>query len=186
MDFPAFYVRARTKTEQRLFVAFHAMQWIRLQHRRKSSGAIMVDIDDTLIDGNEGVHHGFQHMRELYEEAGVFFPLHIVTARPDEDHHSCMKLLRRRGFCIPPDRLHMLPTHLYGRDTRHVEEFKWKTFLEIGRKHGGVVARFGDKLWDVAHLDSLRGTLAHVKDTDCYVYRDPALKGTVSYKLPGA
>ena len=41
---------------------------------------------------------------------------------------------------------------------------------------GGVVARFGDKLWDVAHIDSLHTYLGHIRDRDCYVFLDPKLK----------
>jgi hypothetical protein len=185
VPFPAFFVRYRTKTEQRMFVAFHALNWIRFQHKRGSTGAIMIDIDDTLIDGNESVSNGFQYMKELYHNIGILFPLHIVTARPREDHHAVMKMLLDRGFCLPPDRLHMLPTELYGQDYSHVERFKWNTFVQIGKSHGGVVARFGDKMWDVAHFQSLHGTLAHVHDRDCYIFRDPSMKGTISYKLPG-
>ena len=158
VSFPAYYVRHRSKTEQRMFVAYLARIWLTHQHRQHMAGAIMVDIDDTLIDGNQSVQNGFQYMKELYTQMSLLFPLHIVTARPCEDHGTVMRLLAARGFCIPPDRLHMLPTRLYGKDLRHVEEFKWNTYLKIGRLHGGVVARFGDKLWDVAHLNSLRGT----------------------------
>ena len=184
--FPAFYVKYRTKTDQRMFVAYHAYQWVKFQHKRGSTGAVMIDIDDTLIDGNESVSNGFQYMKELYHKIGILFPVHVVTARPREDHQSCMKMLLERGFCLPPDRLHMLPTELYGKDYSHVERFKWSTYVSIGKSHGGVVARFGDKMWDVAHAQSLHGSLAHVHDTDCYIFRDPAMKGTVSYKLPGA
>lgn len=185
--FPSYFVRYPTKTAQRAFVAMNALTWLNMQHKRGCKGAIMVDIDDTLIDGNEAVLHGFQDMRDLYTKASVLFPLHIVTARPREDHHSCMKMLAARGFCIPPDRLHMLPTHLYGQDTSHVEDFKWQTFLNIAKAHQGVVARFGDKMWDVAHMKALRGGyLEHVRDRDCYIFYDPALKGTASFKLPGS
>lgn len=186
VDFPAFFVRDRTKTEQRRLVADHGLLWVRLQHARKARGAVMVDIDDTLIDGNECVQNGFEFMHYFYNEAALLYPVHVVTARPDDQHANVMRLLRERGFCVPPDRLHMLPSHLYGRDTRHVEDFKWKAFLEIGRTHGGVIARFGDKLWDVAHVSSLESYLTHVDDRDCYLFLDPALKGTFSGKLPGA
>ena len=183
--FPGYFVRYKTKTEQRMFVAFHAYNWLRYQYKRGSAGAIMVDIDDTLIDGNESVHHGFQYMKELYNQAGIMFPLHIVTARPRDDHHIVMKMLSARGFCVPPDRLHMLPTDHYGKDTKYVEDFKWKTCMEISRLHHGVVARFGDKLWDCAHIKSLRDDLSHISDKDCYIFRDPRMKGCISYKLPG-
>ena len=53
-------------------------------------------------------------------------------------------------------------------------------------KHGKVVARMGDKLWDVAHMDAMRGgNMSHVADKDCYIFRDPRLNSCVSVKLPG-
>ena len=57
---------------------------------------------------------------------------------------------------------------------------------KIAKEHKGVVARFGDKLWDVAHYDSLHNYLSHVCDSQCYVFFDPGLGGTFSGKLPGS
>jgi hypothetical protein len=195
VPFAAFYVTTRPprrKELQRRFVADHARTWLALQKKRGAQGAVMVDIDDTLINGKEAVANGFEFMKELYDDASLLYPVHIVTARPDDNHARVMRLLRDRGFSIPPDRLHMLPEHLYGEDLRHVEEFKWKCFCRISQQHGGVVARFGDKMWDVAHLRSLdpqrppdKGGLDHVPDSACYLFSDPALGGTLSAKLPG-
>jgi hypothetical protein len=189
VPFPAYFVRAKTKTDQRLFVAAHAETWLVFQkEKRRAKGAVMVDIDDTLIDGNEAVAHGFQFMQQLYDRFSLLFPVHVVTARPDDQHARVMALLRSRGFCVPPDRLHMLPAHLYDKDPEegHVERFKWTCYCRIAHEHGGVVARFGDRLWDVAHLKSLDdGYLGHVRHRECYVFMDPALGGTCSYKLPG-
>lgn len=186
VPFPAFFVRAPSKTVKRHYVAEHGISWI--QHRRAYSdrGCIMFDIDDTLIDGNEAVKHGFELMAKMYDAVSVLYPVHIVTARPDDDHANVMQLLRKRGFCIPPDRLHMLPAKHYGGSLRHVEEFKWGVFCKIARLHGGVVARFGDKLWDVAHLRALESYQSHVEDRECYIFFDPALYGTLSGKLPGS
>ena len=186
VPFHAFYLRAKTKTEQRQLLAEMAISWLRVQKSRGACGAIMIDIDDTIIDGNESVQNGFQFMQALYREASLMYPIHVVTARPDDNHELVMQMLQRKGFCVPPDRLHMLPAHLYGKDHRHVEDFKWKCSVNIGAMHHGVVARFGDKPWDVAHLESLRTYLGHVRDRDCYVFMDPALKGALSGKLPGS
>lgn len=186
--FPAFYVKSRSKTDQRSFIASQAETWLAFQKKRKATGAIMVDIDDTLIDGNEAVQNGFQFMKHLYERFSRMFPVHVVTARPDDNHSVVMKLLWDKGFYIPPDRLHMLPAHLYDRDAEegHVEKFKWECFRNISRQHKGVVARFGDRLWDVAHIRSLYdGNLKHIRHKDCYIFMDPSMGGTASYKLPG-
>lgn len=186
VPFRAYFIKAKTKTEQRQQVADQALTWIRLQHKRGAKGAIMVDIDDTLIDGNECIQNGFQFMKALYSEVSLLYPIHVVTARPDDNHAHVMQMLQRKGFCVPPDRLHMLPAKLYGLDYSHVEIFKWNAFHHIAKQHGGVVARFGDKLWDVAHVNSLHTYLAHIHDRDCYIFMDPHLKGTFSGKLPGA
>ena len=184
VPFAAYYVRG-TKSDQRKFVAHHALLYLKLEKARGKSGAIMMDIDDTILNRNERVREGFEFMQYLYETVGIWFPIHIVTARPDDEHANVMLLLKELGFCIPVDRLHMLPAHLYGKSCRHVEEFKWNKCIEIARLHSGVVARFGDKLWDCAELKSLRTYLSHVEDDKCYIFRDPCMKGTVSYKLPG-
>lgn len=185
VDFPAAFVQAKTKTEKRKFVADHALLWIRDMKRRGATGCLMFDIDDTIINGNEAVTHGFEQIKELYNEASQYYPVYIVTARPDSEHDNVMALLRKLGFAIPPDRLHMLPEALYDGPSDHVVDFKWQCFLDMAQKHGGCVARFGDRKWDVAHRDSLDTYLDHVRHADCYIMRDPALRGTVSYKLPG-
>jgi hypothetical protein len=185
VDFPAYFVRAPTHTALRRFVASHGLLWLRCMKARGARGAVVYDIDDTILDGNEQVVRGFEQMRVLFDEAFHLFPVHVVTARPDMDHDKCMQMLRDRGFHISPDRLHMLPTHLYDRSTRHVEDFKWGVHQTLVVEHGAVLAKFGDKLWDVAHRDSLRSYLGHVSDADCYLFWDPRLKGTLSAKLPG-
>ena len=101
-----------------------------------------------------------------------------------------MQLLKARGLHLPPDRLHMLPAALYDthgeeRD-RHVEEFKWGVHKKLVKLHGAVAGRFGDKLWDVARLESLQTYLRHVRDPYCYVFWDPKLGAqTLCGKLPG-
>lgn len=186
VTFPAYLITGR-KVDQRRFVAQMALSWLALMREHGARGAIMVDIDDTLIDGHQCVQNGFQFMKDLYQTSALEYPIHVVTARPRSDHANALKMLHDRGFCIPPDRLHMLPTHLYEqRGTSHVETFKWETYRKIGFAHKGVVARFGDMMWDVAHIDALHTTLAHVRDRDAYVFFDPALNGTMSCKLPGA
>ena len=188
VGFQASFVRGtRSKTEMRMFVARAAKSWLTFLYTQGRRGAVMLDIDDTLIDGRESVSHGFEFMHDLYQHLCVHFPIHIVTARPDDEHANVMRMLLKKGFCIPPDRLHMLPSKYYGKDYSHVEDFKFDCFARIAKRHGCVLARMGDKLWDVAHMDSLRGGyLAHVQDRDCYVFSDPLMGCCMSCKLPGA
>lgn len=185
VDFPAVFAKGGDKIEQRRLVAEYALSWIKYQKGCGERGCIVFDIDDTLVDGHERVAGGFQFMVDMYAKVHLLFPIHIVTARPNQDHAKCLKLLESRGIIVPPDRLHMLQTELWGEDLRHVEEFKWRCHVDFVTKHKSVVARFGDKLWDVAHIQSLSTYLSHVQDRDCYIFFDPYLKGTLSCKLPG-
>ena len=177
----------RTKTVQRTLVARVALQWLAVQAARGVRGVIMIDIDDTLIDGKESVTNGFDAMRKFYVAAHERFPIHVVTARPDDDHRQVLKMLTKRGLCIPPDRLHMLPAKLYGGDLRHVEEFKWRVCQRIRDEHGGIViARLGDKMWDVAHPETIAALDTTVHDRDCVVFFDARQSGTLCCKLPGS
>ena len=185
VPFPAYFVKSKNKTDMRSFVAHHARLWLELQKERKVQGCVVFDIDDTLIDGHQCVANGFPFMVELYNEASLAFPVHIVTARPDDQHEYVMRMLREKNICLPTDRLHMLPEALYNKSYEHVEKFKWGVHEALVKVHGGVIARFGDRLWDVAHLKSVHTYLRHVEDRDCYIFFDPALNGTLSSKLPG-
>lgn len=185
VNFTAYFVHDKTKTAQRRFVADHALIWLRMQHARGVRGAIYYDVDDTLIDGNDAVRNGFDDMRELFNVASDLFVVQVVTARPDDQHARVVELLNKRGFRIAASRVHCLPSALYDGPSKHVEDFKWRKYEDFVKAHGRVVARFGDRLWDVAHRDSLHTYLAHVDDRDCYIFFDPALNGTLSSKLPG-
>lgn len=179
-------------SEKRRTVATFARLW--LEHRYSTSKtkqfeAIIFDIDDTLINGHQLVKNGFEDMVDMYNALSNKYVIHIVTARPDYDKRNALQLLADRGISITPDRLHMLPGNIYDsrgsdRDSK-TADFKWKCHEKIEAKHKFVAAKFGDRLWDVAHRDSLYEY--DMKDTDTLIFWDPKFKGgTMSVKLPGA
>jgi hypothetical protein len=193
VTFPAFFVRG-SKTAQRRFVHDLARLYLAspLIERDASGeactaervGGVMFDIDDTLVDGeHEGVNYGLTQLIELYQYLSRDHPSYIVTARPRVDKKSCCAMLHSKGIYVQEDRLHMLPTHLYGKGDEHVINFKWTTSVDDIKHH--LIARFGDKLWDVAHPDTVRAHLSHVGDEDCYVFLDPRLPNCLSCKMPG-
>ena len=73
-------------------------------------GAIMIDTDDTIINGNEAVTHGFEFMHDLYNEASLLFSHprgHCAARRPARGRHA--HALRARVLwtstvctCSPP------------------------------------------------------------------------------------
>ena len=193
--FPSAFIKGHksSKTDQRRVVSDYATMWIEHMHSVGVPGCIVFDIDDTLIDGNQSVRWGFEFMVTLYNRFFHKYPVHVVTARPNDDHDRVTNLLKDKGMHLSPDRLHMMPYKEWG-DEKLVEKFKWDCHEKISAEHGGVIAKFGDKLWDVAHIKSLRGDprkgegyLSHVTNKDCFIFFDPKLgKFTLSVKLPGA
>ena len=158
-----------------MFIAFHAIQWIRFQRQRRTLGCVMVDIDDTLIDGNSVVN-GFQFMKDLYQEIQTMFPVHVVTARPDEDHARVMKLKLSRGFCIPPD--HLQGSH---RALRQGLLVHWRssmnTFLKIARAQRCGRAFRRQNVGRRAQTESDR--VPRTQDKDCCVFLDPRQKDRI-------
>ena len=187
VPFPAYRVRG-TKTAQRDYVARVAMDWVHYCEHRRVNGAIMLDIDDTLLDGREAVINGFDSMRDFFQRARRRFPVHIVTARPRSDHANALSMLHERGFTVDIDRLHMLPTeHYYHGTDKDIVNFKHGEYQKMCAAHRGVVLRAGDRLWDVADPKTIEACLEQkVRETDCAVFLDPKMPGTLSCKLPGA
>ena len=111
--FPSCFVQRRQKTEMRRAASEAAMAWIRCMHTLGVQGCVIFDIDDTLINGNESVRSGFEFMVSMYNDVFPMYPVHIVTARPDDEHDNVMQMLKGKGVCLPPDRLHMLPHKQY-------------------------------------------------------------------------
>ena len=184
VTFPAYFNNARRKTDARSRVGIDALVWLKTQHRIGAKGAVIFDIDDTILDHNENVVRGFEEMHTLFREAFRMFQVYVVTARPRDQHSYVMQMLDKKGFCLPPDRLYLLPTAHYGGPPELVERFKWESAEIIRKEAGRVIGRFGDKLWDVAALAKLHAELAHVKDTDTYCYMDESC--VYASKLPGA
>jgi hypothetical protein len=185
VPFPAAFVHADNLTALRKYVADEAKKWLREQLKQGRQGAVVFDIDDTLINGNEAVANGFEHMVDLYKWASQHFPVELVTARPADDKANVMRLLHKRGLCVGFDHLHMMvPAEYNSGESTYVKDFKWRKHQDFVRRYGRVLARLGDRLWDVAERQSPNTYLKHVGDEVCYVFTDPILGGTKSFKLP--
>ena len=152
----------------------------------------MFDIDDTLIDDDQKVQKGFEHMRELFLICKTLkFPVYVVTARPDDDEEYVYGMMGRRGMHIEDKHLHMLPAKQYNekdddKRDKFITNFKFGVYLDLVKKHDRVLARFGDKFWDVTHKITIERDLGHLPDTTCLIFRDRLQGMCVSYKLPGA
>lgn len=186
-----FLSKSGSKTAKREFVATVGLLWLQYQKRRGRRGAVVFDIDDTLIDYRDKVESGFDAMVDLFQFAARHFCTYVVTARPfeagrqgEEDVQYVHDLLRERGIVLPRERLYLMPLHEYNKGGDATEAYKTRTTESIRRREGVILARFGDKMWDCVASSGLHGAgqYTHVSDGDAYLGRDGH---TVFGKLPG-
>ena len=191
VNFPCFLVHPGKGSgihQLRRVVADHALLWIKYQYSSgRTQGCVIFDIDDTLVNHQEQIRQGFEFMTEMYADVHELYPVHLITARPDYTRAKTKEMLKKRNIHIPPDRLHMMDGDEYDNgDSEVVEKFKWDKMKKCMKEHENtVIARFGDRLWDVAHLHSLNTYMKDIEETDCCIFFDPYLNGTLSAKLPG-
>lgn len=182
-NFPFARIRD-TKTRQRRIVADHALMWIDSQILAGRKGCVIFDIDDTLVNGSEQAKGGFEFMVRMYKSIRRRVPVQIITARPWDTFDKTMEMLESRGIHVDAAHLHMMdPDEWEHGSTDDVERFKWVCYVKCRDLHGHVIARFGDKLWDVAHIKDLKTPLA--EDAESVLFFDNKMKGTLSGKLPG-
>lgn len=182
-NFPFAYIRG-TKTQQRRVVANHALMWLEYQILAGRKGCVIFDIDDTLVNGSEQARGGFELMVRMYKSIRRRVPVHIITARPWDTFDKTMEMLESRDIHVDAAHLHMMdPEEWENGSDKDVESFKWDCYVKCRNLHGHVLARFGDKLWDVAHIEDLKTPLA--EDAQSVLFFDKKMKGMLSGKLPG-
>lgn len=107
--------------------------------RRNIKGALVFDIDETLIDEQD---RDIRDVIQLYKRFRHTFPTYIITARPDRYRRYTKDQLERHHIdCYK--RLFLLPN-----DT-HPGKFKWNTRKHIEAVEGRILATVGDQMWDV-------------------------------------
>jgi len=107
--------------------------------KNKHTGALVYDIDDTLIeaDGKE-----IPAVMKVYKKYAPHFDTYLVTARPAEARYETQKMLNKLD--IPYKGLYLLPVS----DEKDPGEFKWRMRCNFKKKHGRVLAAIGDQVWD--------------------------------------
>ena len=183
----------------RQFIAHMSITYMRFLHNTGHRGAIVYDIDDTLVtsvprsDEDSGYIDGFEYLNEMFHSVRDLFTVYIVTARPDSDKVHVMNMLKRNNIIIDPDRLRMVPEDDYHNGPSDVtQKVKWEEHLKIDRecrtRNETILAKFGDRLWDVANIDSLSTYLKHIPHNSAYVFWDthPEMRGCMSCKLVGS
>ena len=171
---------------KRTLVAEVGMVWIRsvlAAHRSTAKPpAIIFDIDDTLCDSAE---KGIDHMIRLFQMARRnSLRLHVISARPESTRKVVLELLNHLCVGVDSENLHLMTDDEYRKaGTAITTNFKHTNFEKVAAKHT-VIARFGDKIWDVARPEQIRSTLSGFKDQDAFFCVDPDFF-YLSAKLPG-
>lgn len=177
-----------SKFAKRTLVAEVGMVWIRSvlaaqQHRSTAKPpAIIFDIDDTLCDSTE---RGFDHMIRLFQMARRnSLRLHVISARPEGTRRVVLELLNRLCVGVDSENLYLMTEEEYSTGGPAITtNFKHTNYEKVATKHT-VIARFGDRIWDVARPEVIKSKLSGCKDEDSFFCVDPKYF-YLSAKLPG-
>ena len=178
-----------SKTTSRFEIAQILRGWFTYHNQKRSKGAIIVDLDDTLINHQQRVAEGFEHIRNALIDASHNFPFYVVTARPVEDHAVVLRMVRNLGFHLADSRLYMMDTEEYretdpDRSHRFQENFKWSSADKIEQREGRILLRMGDRLWDAVPNPGMNEhKFKHIEDKQPFLFFDPVHR-TLCVKLP--
>tara|TARA_B100001540_G_C15769579_1_gene625677 strand:- start:181 stop:771 length:591 start_codon:yes stop_codon:yes gene_type:complete len=178
------------KSASRYEIAQILKCWFAYHNHIRSRGAIVVDLDDTLINHQQRVTEGFEHIRNALIDASHNFPFYVVTARPVEDHADVLRMVRKLGFHLADRRLYMMKTEEYyetdpKKRDRFSEAFKWESAIEIEENEGRLLLRMGDRLWDaIPNPGKNEAKFSHIDDRQPFLFFD-VVHQTLCVKLPG-
>lgn len=185
--FPIIHIGGSRKAVKRELIAEVGIRWIdrfaQTKPRNRRPPAIIFDIDDTLVDYQENRRSGFERMTDLFKyarQSGV--RLYVVSARPESTRGRVISLLTDIGCGVDSVNLKLMTDEAYKDGTMDdVVEFKDSSYEGIARV-SNVIARFGDKLWDIARPADVQAHFAHFSEKSCLVFLD---KNHLCAKLPG-
>ena len=157
--------------------------WMRFQAKCGTRGAVVFDIDDTLVDGNEERIHPVARAYRLCQEYG--FRCCIVTARPEsvENRRETMQMLNGHGVSNW-ESFYMMPSSIKVKDVAHISHYKRSCRDDIETRHR-IVANVGDMWHDIVRFPLTGATriIDTCKDQDCAVLFPPMSHGEVAIKL---
>lgn len=156
--------------------------WLRFKRREGATGAVVFDIDDTLVDEVENKIGPVFRVYRLCKQLG--FEVAIVTARPDTpfNRKETVRMLRERGI-DDWESLYMMPTRIQPSAVT-VSAYKRQARDDISERHD-IIANVGDMWHDILRVP-FRGdarkvsTLSH---HECGVLFPTGSHGEVAIKL---
>lgn len=130
-----------TEAQQRRELMAYLDRYLRHCLRTGVHGALVFDIDDTLIFARSSSL--IPDVAAIYKKYSRHFPTYVVTARSNKWEAETAEQLHRHGL-DGYRKLLLLPD----ADRADPGVFKWRSRCDIRRKHGRVLAAVGDQAWD--------------------------------------
>lgn len=124
-----------------------------LEHCRRNSvsGALVWDIDDTLVENGRYEDYLIPETVAKYKKYETIFPTYIITARPASARFETLQMLRKNGI-KGYQQLFLLPPSM----ERDPGEWKFRKRCAIERMNKRILATIGDQAWDAIRPDDLR------------------------------
>lgn len=157
--------------------------WLRFEALgRNRRGAVVFDVDDTLVDRNEAPNEAVIHLYNTCKEIGL--RCCIVTARPEsiDNRRMTVDMLRLNGI-DDWESLYMMP-HAKNVDAVALSRFKRQCRDDIETRHR-ILANVGDMWHDLVRFP-LHGPIKVIEERpskECAVLFPPMSHGEVAVKL---
>ena len=158
--------------------------WLQYKMKQGANGALIFDIDETVITLEETE---IKPMCALFRKYRKLFNCYFITARP-RTHKSFMDTMRvlKKLDLLGFKDIYFMPKRSYdAKRDDYVLKYKFETRNKVcERENGSVLVRFGDMVWDIVST-SKNKKIDNLLDTqDCAIVFVPGLNGEVGVKLP--
>lgn len=157
--------------------------WLRFQATRPITGAVVFDIDGTLINESGQPNDSVVKLYHLCEE--LRFPRCIVTARPEttQNRQETNFMLRKNGV-DGWESLYMMPGMSHEVNISELSAYKRQCRDDIETRHR-ILANVGDMWHDLVRFP-LHGPMLPLKVLEmreCAIFFPPMSHGEVAVKL---
>ena len=185
-DLQVAYVKGGSRIQKQRFVMKWLNDWLRFQKNLGKDGAIVFDIDDTLVDGEDDdiKHSSVVKVYRSCQKLG--FKCCIITARPEVDGNrsETIRMLHSHGI-NDWESLYMMPPNTK-HTTEHISTYKFLARQDLRNRYH-IIANVGDMWHDLVRMpfSGAHKKLGNPTVQDCAVLFPKRSYADVAVKLSG-
>ena len=155
--------------------------WLNFNSMIGKNGAVIWDIDETLVDNDELPYKEVQETWDTCIKKG--YTCVVLTARPDfpANRTHTKKVLQRHGF-YPYEALYMMPEDLHPTE-KNVSRYKYAARDDVSKRHK-IIGNIGNRCTDLWRFPQKHEVLRNISDSESAIIFPNNSHSEVSIKLP--